>query len=100
MEKNEKTENDRRSFNCSRMLLEDRRHLELTGVEAVLSYDENGLSLVVAGCGLAVEGEGIRVSVLDVESGNVTADGHFTSILYEEEKKKKPSLLAFLHRRA
>ncbi len=99
VEKYEKKENECRSCGFSRLLLENRNHLEISGAEEVLSYDENGLSLIVAGCGLTIEGEGIRVSVLDVETGNVTADGHFTAVLYEEEKKRKPGLRAFLRRR-
>ena len=68
-----------------------RRHMEISGVQDVVSFDELGIILKTI-CGeLTVEGKDIKVGVLDTDRGIVTIDGKIDSIFYgdlDEDKKR------------
>ena len=63
----------------------DRREITVKGVSEVLSFDESIVRLVTV-CGiLNLEGEGLRVHVLDLKSGVVAVTGRLCGVLYEED---------------
>ena len=63
----------------------DRREITVKGVSEVLSFDESIVRLVTV-CGiLNLEGEGLRVHVLDLTSGVVAVTGRLCGVLYEED---------------
>ncbi|MBR1498002.1 MAG: sporulation protein YabP [Oscillospiraceae bacterium] len=64
--------------------LEDRKRLSLSGVEEVGSFDEREIVLRTSLGGLTVEGEGLSISRLDVEAGNVEVQGHVSALRYDE----------------
>ena len=56
--------------------LNERRQLTMTGVTEVISFDETAVNLLTD-CGeMTVEGEGLRIGVLDTERGLVTLEGN------------------------
>ena len=62
----------------------DRREITVTGVSEVLSFDETLVRLSTL-CGLLnLEGEGLRVQVLDLVSGTVAVSGQLNGLLYED----------------
>lgn len=66
--------------------LTSRSHIDISGVRDVLSFDEEGASLVT-NCGrLTVEGKNIKVSALDVERGVVKIAGQIDALFYSDEK--------------
>ena len=68
--------------------LDMRKHMEITGVREVVSFDETGVILLTV-CGeLMAEGSGIRINVLDTERGVVTLEGRLDSIFYSESEEK------------
>ena len=68
-----------------------RKHLDITGVKDVVSFDEQSV-IVTTVCGeMTVEGKDIRIGVLDTERGIVSLDGTVDAIFYSnaDENKKQ-----------
>ena len=68
-----------------------RRGMDIQGVKDVESFDEEGASLITV-CGrLTVEGENIKINVLDLERGIVSIGGRIDALYYSEagEGEKK-----------
>ena len=71
---------------CQQVLeLKMRKHLEVNGVIDVIRFDDTSVVLQTV-CGeLTVEGNGLKMSVLDKDKGVVSLDGQVDSIYYSEE---------------
>ena len=71
--------------------VKERGEMRITGVKEVESFDETGVSLKTLCGDMTVEGEGLRVGVLDLERGVVTLSGRIDGIFYSsasgEEKR-------------
>lgn len=67
------------------LCIKDRRSMTISGVKEILSFDEQSVHLLTVGGDLAVDGDGLRVKVLDVERGNVSLEGRIDGISYLEE---------------
>lgn len=62
-----------------------RKHLDVNGVIDVIRFDDVSVVLQTV-CGeLTVEGNGLKMSVLDKDKGIVSLDGQVDSIYYSEE---------------
>ena len=69
-----------------RLVLLDRKQLELGGVKEVVSFDDTRVVLQTV-CGtLSVEGEALHVQVLNTESGVVTLEGTVNSVTYYRDE--------------
>ena len=69
----------------------DRREITVKGVSEVLSFDETLVRLVTV-CGvLNLEGEGLRVHVLDLKEGVVAVTGQLNGVLYEDPSAEEPT---------
>ena len=69
---------------CGLINITDRRKIELTGVKSVDSFDEGLITLTVS-CGrLTVEGEGMNITVLDLDRGVICAEGVINAVLYSD----------------
>ncbi len=56
--------------------------IAISGVSDVVSFDERGV-VMETDCGsLAVEGEGLHVTVLDLSSGRVNIEGRINGVYY------------------
>ena len=74
---------------CGIINITDRRKIELTGIKAVDSFDEFTISLSVI-CGkLVIEGEGLNITVLDLDKGIVAAEGTVNAVIYTEENIRR-----------
>lgn len=61
-----------------------RKHMDISGVRDVESFDEEGATLITA-CGrLTLEGKNIKVSSLDVERGVVKIEGQIDALFYSD----------------
>ena len=72
-----------------KLLLTDRTRLELTGVKDVTSFDENGAILQTTLGTLAVDGEDLHVTQLDLAGGFMHIEGKLTGFFYSEEGSAK-----------
>ena len=67
--------------------LEERRSAALTGVEEVLAFDETQVVLRTGSGEVALIGEGLHVTRLMMEEGQLTVEGKIDSFLYSSPRK-------------
>ena len=76
---------DKRDGRRHSILMEERERVRVSGVEEVLSFDEE---TVVCGTELGIltlSGSGLHISRLDVEAGDLLVDGQIDAATYSEE---------------
>lgn len=62
----------------------DRAQITVSGVSEVLSFDETNIRLITT-CGiLNLEGEGLRIHVLNTADGAIAVTGKLNGVLYED----------------
>lgn len=75
--------------------LRSRKHIDVTGVEEVLSFDDVSVSMVTC-CGeMTVEGSGLKIGTLDTGSGIVSVDGRISAVIYYDEPERKEKKRVF-----
>ena len=72
-----------------RISLTDRTALELTGVEEVVSYDENNIVVTTYLGQLTLDGEGLNIVQLNLGEGIVSVEGRIDALYYMEQKEKR-----------
>ena len=78
-----------------------RREILLTGVEDVISFDEQEILLQTSDGMLSIEGEELHVKRLSLERAELDVEGRVTSLVYSEKNgfhQKGESLFARLFR--
>jgi sporulation protein YabP len=58
------------------------------GVQGVKSYNDKEIALILSEYILVVGGENLNIDKLDIESGNITADGLILSLKYVKTLEK------------
>ncbi len=71
------------------LLLEDREHLTVSGVEEVESFDENTIVMDTAQGTLIIRGEGLHIEKLSLDGGDLKVEGMVESLAYEESRRSK-----------
>lgn len=71
--------------------LKSRKHMNISGVTEVISFDEHAVNLRTVCGDIAIEGEGLHIGVLDMDRGVVALDGTVDGIYYThtEQTEKK-----------
>ena len=64
----------------------NRKILNLSGIEDVISFDELSVYLVTKEGNLLVEGADLHITTLDVSDGNMTIEGIVTSMVYHDKE--------------
>lgn len=64
------------------LTLDNRSLLTLTGVEDVVGFDDQTISIRTADCSLVVKGTSLHISRLSLDSGDVVIDGRISSLQY------------------
>ena len=72
-----------------KIVVSDRKTVEISDVTGVLSFDEEEIVLETGAGKLSLEGEGLRITVLSLDSGRVSAVGKINGIVYLGEKQEK-----------
>ncbi len=80
------------------LIIEDRRNLVISGVTEVDNFNDEEITLFTSYGQVTVKGEGLQVSVLNTDSGDVTASGKINSVSYSEKYEKHPGFLGRLFR--
>ena len=65
--------------------LENRKILKLSGIQEVLSFQENQAELLSTLGNLQITGEKMHMEKLDLETGEVILTGRIDSLYYPEE---------------
>ena len=79
-------ENDSLFVGCD-LLLKNRSELTMNGVQNVLGFDDNGVTLGCDGGRVYIDGENLRIENLSKENKEVLIIGRIDSISFEEESK-------------
>lgn len=76
------------------VILRDRARLSINGVEDVLSFDEEGIILKSNLGSISIDGHGLHITRLSVETGELEIEGEIGGIVYFEpsEPTKKRGL--------
>ncbi len=69
--------------------LKMRKSAHVSGVKQVISFDDNSVVLLTE-CGeLLIEGCGLTVDALNVQSGEVDVSGEVSAIIYSDDSPRK-----------
>ena len=84
--------------NRGNIILENRKKMTLTGVEEVISFDDEKILLNTKLGFLTIKGSELKMNKLDVQNGDVIISGTVSSIVYssKEVKKEKESIISRL----
>lgn len=75
--------------NGGRMVMEGRSRLTLSGATEVLRFDEDLAELATGLGNLVVEGAGMKLKCLNIDTGTVVVEGELRAISYEEPKRAR-----------
>ena len=64
-----------------------RKEMSISGVEEVISFDEESVRLMSSEGEIYIEGEDIKIGVLDTDRGLVTLSGKINGVYYVSEDK-------------
>ncbi|MBQ7541091.1 MAG: sporulation protein YabP [Clostridia bacterium] len=68
--------------------LEDRKHLSVTGVSDVDSFDEQSVTVYTQLGELSIRGTDLHINALNVETGELVVDGQIDALIYTREQPK------------
>ncbi|MCC8123079.1 MAG: sporulation protein YabP [Oscillospiraceae bacterium] len=71
------------------VVLEEREHLSVSGVEEVESFDENTIVMYTTQGTLIVRGEDLHIEKLSLDGGDLKVDGDIISLTYEDNKNER-----------
>ena len=73
------------------LLVEDRKRLELNDVAAILSFDEEYITLETSNGNISIEGSELKIIDLSKDTGHISITGSIYSVTYCEGSRKKKS---------
>ncbi len=76
------------------LIIDSRNRLSISGVTEIGAFDEENLVVYTSFGELTLTGEGIQVSEMNAQTGQVTAQGRFDSMKYSDKTAKKSGFLA------
>lgn len=73
------------------LCIKDRRTVTVSGVKEMLGFDEQTVRVLTVGGELLIEGDELRVKVLDPERGQISVEGRVNGVYYpaEEEPRRR-----------
>ena len=88
------TIDERKSINTGviqNLILENRGKLSISGVNDVLSFDDQVVIVDTELGLLTVKGENIRINKLSLDTAEVIIEGEISSLTYSQNKQEKSS---------
>lgn len=73
------------------IIMENRSKISISGVENAESYNESEIILHTSKGILAIKGEGMNLSKLNLDSGEITVNGRISILEYAEPRKSGTS---------
>lgn len=80
------------------IIMENRSKITISGVENAESYNESEVVLNTSKGVLIIKGDCLNLSKLNLDSGEITVNGHIAMLEYLEPKKSGSSLLSKIFR--
>ena len=78
------------------VVLEDREHLTISGVEEVESFDESTIVMLTSRGTLVVRGEELHIEKLSLDGGDLRVEGSIDSLTYEDGGRERGGLFSRL----
>ena len=78
--------------------IENRSRLQVTGVADVESFNEQQIVLSTEGGYLCIDGEGLHLSKLNLDDGQVAVEGEILELEYEAPQQEKRGLFGKVFR--
>lgn len=76
------------------IIMENRSKISISGVENAESYNETEIILHTSKGVLIIRGDGMNLSKLNLDSGEITVNGRITVLEYVEPRQSGGSLLS------
>ncbi len=80
------------------LTLEDRSRMTVTAVQDVAMFEETQIVLITQMGELTIKGEGLRISELSVESGEIHVQGKVDYLVYTDDQVNEGGFFARLFR--
>ena len=80
------------------VVLEDRKHLTVSGVEDVERFDETTIVLSTSQGAMTISGENLHIEKLSLDGGDLKVEGEIEALGYEESRGTQGGFLARLLR--
>lgn len=71
------------------MILEDRKHLTVSGVSDIDNFDEETVVVYTAMGELTIKGSDLHINALNVDTGDLVVEGSIYSLVYSDAEKGK-----------
>ena len=71
------------------VVLKDRKDMRVDGVSEVVSFDEHYVMLKTQCGDMAIEGNDLKIAVLEIDAGIVVLSGTVSGVYYSDEQKKE-----------
>ena len=72
-----------------KLTLSERKHLNLSGVTEVVSFDEEAVVLKTSLGILTVHGENLQLKNLSLDGGQVAVEGAIAAMIFEEPRPER-----------
>lgn len=80
------------------VVLEERRHLTVSGVEDVERFDETTIVLATSQGAMTISGADLHIEKLSLDGGDLKVEGEIESLVYEEDRGGRGGFFARLLR--
>lgn len=80
------------------LYMSNRKSMTLSGVKDVLSFDENGVSIITVMGNIAIKGSNIKIGSFNTETGDMQMDGKFSAVVYLDDRGEKENFFKRLWR--
>lgn len=77
------------------IIMEDRHHLTVSGVEDIDSFDEQAVVIFTQMGELTVKGDDLHINRLSLEVGELLIEGEIYALIYSEKEEKQSSSQGF-----
>lgn len=71
------------------LILEDRKHLTVSGVSDIDSFDEETVVIYTQMGELTIKGNDLHINALNIDTGELTVEGSMYSLVYNDVDKSK-----------
>ncbi|MEG1256932.1 sporulation protein YabP [Clostridium sp.] len=68
--------------------LENRKKMTLDGVLEIISFNEDQILIITVLGDMDIRGEGLKMTKLDVQNGDVVITGNISYVVYTSEEKR------------
>lgn len=76
------------------LILEDRKHLMVSGVSDIDSFDEETVVIYTQMGELTIKGSDLHINALNIDTGELTVEGNMYSFVYSDVDKSKGSFFS------